>query len=158
MNTKPYTSVKEILQKLEHYCSYQERCHLEIKEKLRSFDLNADEKDEIIVKLIDTNYLNEERFASIFTISKFHQKKWGKIRITNELKAKKISNYLITKSIKEIDLEEYSETFFILSEKFWETTTEKNAVKKRKKFCDFLLRKGWESEIIYSRVKELEKG
>lgn len=158
MNTKPHLSVKEILQKMEYYCSYQERSHLEVKEKLRSFDLNADEKDEIVVKLIDTNYLNEERFASIFTISKFHQKKWGKIRITNELKAKKISNYLITKSIKEIDLEEYSETFFILSEKFWETTTEKNAVKKRKKFCDFLLRKGWESEIIYSRVKELEKG
>ncbi len=143
---------------MEYYCSYQERSHLEVKEKLYSFDLNADEKDEIIVKLIDNNYLNEERFASVFTVSKFHQKKWGKIRITNELKAKKISNYLITKSIKEIDLQEYSETFTILSEKFWETITEKNAVKKRKKFCDYLLRKGWESEMIYSRVKELEKG
>ena len=158
MNTKTYSSVKEILQKLEYYCSYQERCHLEVIEKLRSFNLNADEKDEIIVKLIEGNYLNEERFASVFTVSKFHQKKWGKNRIINELKARKISTYLISKSIKEIDLQEYSETFTILSEKFWETITEKNAVKKRKKFCDYLLRKGWESEMIYSRVKELEKG
>ena len=158
MNTKTYSSVKEILQKLEYYCSYQERCHLEVIEKLRSFDLNADEKDEIVVKLIDTNYLNEERFASIFTVSKFHQKKWGKIRITNELKARKISTFLITKSIKEINLEEYSDCFILLSEKFWDTITEKNTVKKRKKFCDYLLRKGWESDLVYSRVKELEKG
>lgn len=115
------------------------------------------EKDQIIVHLIEHNFLNEERFASIFTISKFHQKKWGKIRIKNELKARKISDYLVTKAIKEIPSEEYETTFETLSEKHWETITESNNLKKRKKFCDYLLRKGWESEMIYEKVKELEK-
>jgi regulatory protein len=142
---------------MEYYCSYQERCHIEVSEKLRSFVLNSDEKDRIIVHLIESNFLNEERFALVFSISKFHQKKWGKIRIKNELKARKISDYLVTKALKEIPSEEYEMTFETLAEKHWETITEKNELKKRKKFCDYLLRKGWESERIYEKVKELEK-
>lgn len=157
MSSKSTSSVEDIVQKLEYYCSYQERCHVEVSEKLRSFILNQQEKDQIIVHLIEHNFLNEERFASVFSISKFHQKKWGKIRIKNELKAKKISDYLVTKALKEIPTEEYEMTFDTLAEKHWETITEKNDLKKRKKFCDFLLRKGWESERIYEKVKELEQ-
>lgn len=142
---------------MEYYCSYQERCHVEVLEKLRSFVLNQQEKDQIVVHLIEHNFLNEERFASIFSISKFHQKKWGKIRIKNELKARKVSDYLVTKALKEIPSEEYETTFNILAEKHWETITEKNDLKKRKKFCDYLLRKGWESEKIYEKLKELEQ-
>jgi len=142
---------------MEYYCSYQERCHIEVSEKLRSFVLNSNEKDRIIVHLIESNFLNEERFALVFSISKFHQKKWGKIRIKNELKARKISDYLVTKALKEIPTEEYEMTFETLAEKHWESITEKNDLKKRKKFCDYLLRKGWESERIYEKVKELER-
>lgn len=151
------SSVKDILQKLEYYCSYQERCHLEVRNKLKEFAISNPEKDSIIVSLIASNYLNEERFASVFTMSKFNQKKWGKIRIKNELKARKISDYLISKSINQIPDEQYYTVFEIVSEKHWETIREKNNLIKRKKFCDFLLRKGWESELVYEKVKELEK-
>jgi regulatory protein len=157
LSSKSTSSVEDIVQKLEYYCSYQERCHIEVSEKLRGFILNQAEKDRIIVHLIESNFLNEERFALVFSISKFHQKKWGKIRIKNELKARKISDYLVTKALKEIPSEEYEMTFETLAEKHWEVIIEKNDLKKRKKFCDYLLRKGWESERIYEKVKELEK-
>ncbi|MBP6073238.1 MAG: RecX family transcriptional regulator, partial [Flavobacterium sp.] len=149
-------SLKEVIQKMEYYCAYQERCHAEIKEKLYSFQVTPDEKDQIIVHLLDHNYLNEERFASVYTQSKLHQKKWGKKRITLELKAKQISSFLITKSIREIDANEYKSIFDQVSEKHWDTITEKNTLKKRKKFCDYLLRKGWESDWVYEKVKDLE--
>lgn len=149
-------SLKEVIQKMEYYCAYQERCHAEIKEKLYSFQVTPDEKDQIIVHLLDHNYLNEERFASVYTQSKLNQKKWGKKRITLELKAKQISSFLITKSIREIDANEYKSIFDQVSEKHWDTITEKNTLKKRKKFCDYLLRKGWESDWVYEKVKDLE--
>ncbi len=155
MDSKPI-SLPEIVQKLEYYCSYQERCHAEVNEKLKGFSISSDDKDKIIVHLIHENFLNEERFASVFSISKFHQKKWGTIRIKNELKARKISDYLITKSLKEIPAEEYEVTFQTLAEKHWDAITEKHAIKKRKKFCDYLLRKGWESNLVYEKVKQLE--
>lgn len=157
MNSKSDTSVKEIIQKLEYYCSYQERCHVEVQEKLRSFVVSEQEKNQIIVHLIEHNFLNEERYASLFCISKFHQKKWGKIRIKNELKARRISDYLISKALKEIPSDEYEITFELLAEKIWETTTEKNSLKKRKKCSDFLIRKGWEIDKVYEKMKELEK-
>lgn len=156
MNSKPTSSVEVVLQKLEYYCSYQERCHVEVQEKLLAFDISEHDRNRVIVHLIEHNFLNEERFASVFSISKFHQKKWGKNRIKSELKARKISNYLITKALKEIPSDEYETTFDQLSEKCWESITEKNTLKKRKKFCDYLLRKGWESDWIYEKVKELE--
>ena len=156
MNSKSISSVSEAIQKMENYCSYQERCHLEVQEKLRGFDISTIDKERVIVHLIDTNFLNEERFASLFAISKFHQKKWGKIRIKNELKARRISDYLITKALKEIPAEEYEITFESLSEKHWEALPEKDSSKKRKKYCDYLLRKGWESDKIYKKLKQLE--
>lgn len=156
MNSKSTSSIQEIVHKLENFCAYQERCHVEVVEKLRAFNTSEHEKNQIIVHLIENNYLNEERFASLFTISKFHQKKWGKIRIKNELKARRISEFLINKAIKEIPYQEYLDTFNSLAEKHWETILEKNALKKRKKYCDYLLRKGWESEMVYEKVKELE--
>lgn len=156
MNSIPNSSLEQIVQKLEYYCSYQERCHTDVSEKLRGFVLTEVQKDAVVVHLINNNFLNEERFASVFAIGKFHQKKWGKIRIKIELKQRKISDYLIQKSLKEIDQDEYVSIFNLLSEKFWESITEKNKLKKRKKFCDYLLRKGWESEKVYDKLKELE--
>lgn len=157
MNSKSISSIEVVLQKLEYYCSYQERCHIEVQEKLRSFAISEHDKNRIIVHLIEHNFLNEERFANVFSISKFHQKKWGKIRIKNELKARKISDYLINKALKEIPNDEYEDTFDSVAEKHWDSITEKNILKKRKKFCDYLLRKGWESDWVYEKVKDLEK-
>ena len=156
MSSKPTNSIAEVVQKLEYYCSYQERCHIEVRTKLHEFSISENEKEKIIVHLINANFLNEERFASVFSIGKFHQKKWGKIRIKNELKARKISDYLITKSLKEIPESEYETTFHTLAERHWDAITEKNSLKKRKKCCDYLLRKGWESDLVYAKVKQLE--
>ncbi len=153
MSPKSTNNFHEIVQKLEYYCSYQERCHAEVREKLHSFILTENERNQIIVHLIDANFLNEERFALIFSISKFHQKNWGKIRIKNELKFRKISEYLISKGLNSIPQEEYDGHFELLSERVWNSITEQNELKKQKKFCDVLLRKGWESDRIYEKAK-----
>ena len=149
-------SVMEAQSKQENYCAYQERCHKEIVEKLRSMNMIPQAIDLIIVHLIDNKYLNEERFACSFARGKHRIKHWGKIRIVNELKFRKISQYNITTALKEITAEEYNNNFHTLADRQWENIREINAIKKRKKFCDFLLRKGFESNLIYEKVKDLE--
>ena len=71
---------------------------------------------------------------------------------------RQINNTLITLALKEIAPEEYLETFNTLAERNWQSISEKNALKKRKKFCDYMLRRGFESNLIYEKVKELELG
>ena len=150
------STISDAKKKLEHYCAYQERCHDEVIQKLRSLALDSNEIDEVIVHLIENNFLNEDRFTCSFAIGKFRIKNCGKIRIINELKSRNISQYNVNQALKEIDEEEYLTTFHSLSELTWNTITEKNKLKKRKKFCDYLLRKGWESTMIYEKVKEFE--
>jgi regulatory protein len=153
---KEVYSIKEAIQKIEHFCAYQERCHEEVVSKLWSMKLNSAEIDEIIVHLIEHNFLNETRFACSFARGKHRIKHWGKIRIVNELKMRHINQTLINIALKEITNQEYLETFHNLAERHWESIQEKSDLKKRKKFCDYMLRRGFESNLIYDKVKELE--
>lgn len=148
---------KEALVKLEHFCAYQERCHAEVITKLYSLKMTPDEIDSIVVQLIEGNFLNETRFACSFARGKHRIKFWGKIRITNELKIRQISSTIITLALKEISPEEYETTFNQLSERSWDAISEKNVLKKRKKFCDYMLRRGYESNLVYDKMKELEQ-
>jgi regulatory protein len=153
---KEVYSLKDAKLKIEHFCAYQERCHEEVVSKLWSMKLNQNEIDEVIVHLIEHNFLNESRFACSFARGKHRIKHWGKIRITNELKMRKINQNLINLALKEITPEEYLETFENLAEKHWEFISETNALKKRKKFCDYMLRRGFESNLIYDKARDLE--
>jgi len=153
---KDVFSVKEAIQKIEFFCSYQERCHEEVTAKLRTMKMDSEEINQIMVHLIASNFLSEERFACSFARGKHRIKHWGKIRIVNELKYKNISQTLINIALKEIIPEEYLDTFHTLAERHWESIRESSVLKKRKKFCDYLLRRGYESNLVYDKVKELE--
>jgi regulatory protein len=153
---KEVYSIKEAISKIEHYCAYQERCHTEVEQKLRTMKMDSEEIDEIIAHLIGSNFLNESRFACSFARGKHRIKHWGRVRIVNELKFRNITTYNINLALKEIPQEEYTSTFDTVSERQWETIRETNMLKKRKKFCDYLLRRGFESNLVYEKVKELE--
>ena len=153
---KEKLTLNEAQQKLEYYCSYQERCHQEVMQKSFDLGMKSDEVDVIIVHLIQNNFLNEERFALSFARGKHRIKLWGKNRIVMELKQRQISAPNIKSALTEISEEEYQDTFDKLAERHWEAIMETNVQKKKKKFCDYLLRKGWESNLVYEKLRELE--
>lgn len=152
----PIYTIKDAIHKIEHFCAYQERCHEEVVQKLRSMKMDSEEIDTIMVHLITDNFLNEERFVCSFARGKHRIKHWGKIRIVNELKSRRITQTLIAVALKEISSEEYAATFNTLAERNWESIRETNTLKKRKKFCDYMLRRGFESNLVYDKMKELE--
>ena len=149
---------EEIKHKLEYYCSYQDRCHKEVEQKLNSFTLITALKEKVIVHLIENNFINEERFAKSFARGKHNYKGWGKNRIVNELKFRNISSRIIETALKEIPEATYLENFHALAEKNWEIIKEPKGLKRNKKFVDFLLRKGYETSLIYEKLNELEAG
>lgn len=148
-------TLREATKKLEHYCAYQERCLKEVIQKLRGMKMIPIAIDEIVTHLIQENYLNEERFAQSYARGKFNIKKWGRNRIVNELKFRGISKYNIRTALREINEENYLNTFEKLSQKRLESIRETNAQKRRKKLADYLLYRGWESHLVYGKIKEL---
>ncbi len=155
-NKKTFT-VEEATRKLENYCAYQERCHKEVQDKLKGMDMIPEAIDVIVVHLLNHNFLNEERFAKAFARGKFNTKKWGRRRLIMELKKKNISKVNLDTALKEIDPEDYIETFNDLAEKRANAILESNKQKKKKKLADYLLYRGWESHLVYDKVNELMK-
>ncbi len=149
---------QQALPKIKNYCAYQERCHAEVKEKLYSFGLYKKDVDDIMVSLINENYLNEERFAIQFAGGRFRLKQWGKNKIKQALKQKHVSDYCIKNAIKKIDDTDYLKTFQKLAaQKIKTLKSEKNIFIKKRKLQDFLLMKGFESDLINEEVVKIGK-
>jgi regulatory protein len=157
MHDKLIHTVDEALIKLENYCVYRERCHKEVEQKLNELKMIPEAKEKIIMHLLEHDLLNEERFSKTFARGKFRIKKWGKQRIIRELKYKGISRYNIDSALKEISDIDYLNTFHELAEKKFNSITESNKNKKKKKLIDYLLYRGWENHLIYDKVNELFK-
>lgn len=155
MNTTKTYTVQEAQSKLEHYCSYQERCHKEVIQKLQKMNMIPQAIDVIVVHLLQHNFLNEERFANTFVRGKFRIKKWGKYRISRELKQRDISKTLIKSALNQISDHDYLAVFHELAEKKAHTFKETNSQKKKKKLADYLLYRGWESHLVYDKVNQL---
>ena len=154
MNNKDLTT-KQIESKLQYYCSYQDRCHKEVIEKLKTFNIKSNESNEIISNLIKDNYLNESRFSENFVRGKFKIKNWGKVRIVRELKQRNISRYNINLGLKEIDSQEYQNKFDEIFKNKLSSLNNLNKTIKKKKIISYLLYRGWESNLIYSKINEL---
>ena len=147
MFTKPITK-EQALQKLRHYCGYQERCHSEVKEKLWQLKVNRKEHDEIIASLIEEDYLNEERFAMQFAGGKYRVKQWGRVKIKYELKQRMVSDYSIKKALKQINEKEYISTLNKLAEKRYASLKNEQWMVRKKKTIDYLLQRGFEMDLI----------
>ena len=154
MNNGNFT-IKEVELKLQYYCSYQDRCHKEVIEKLKTFKIIPEGVNQIILNLINENFLNETRFSKNFVRGKFKIKNWGKIRIINELKRRNISIYNINQGLKEIDELEYLNKFEELFNKKLSSLEGLIPSVKKKKILSYLLYRGWESSLIYPKVYEL---
>jgi regulatory protein len=152
---KKVLSREQALQKLRHYCGYQERCHHEVKEKLYELGVRKSEHDEIIATLITDNYLNEERFAIAFAGGKFRIKNWGRSRISYELKQKRVSEYCIKKALKEINEEEYLEKAKKMTKAKYAALKGEQYLIRKKKTIDYMISKGYESSVVLNTMKEL---
>ena len=147
---------EKALQKIKHFCSYQERNHQEVKEKLYSFGLYKMDVEMLLSQMIEENYLNEERFAIAFVGGRFRIKKWGRVKIRYELKQKRISDYCIKKGLASITEEDYIKTLQkLFTEKKTSLKSEKNIFIKKQKIQSFLMQRGFEPQLISGLIQQM---
>lgn len=152
-------SVNEALARMQAYCVYRDRCHQEVERKLREMRMIPQACEIIITKLIEENFLNETRFAQSFARGKFRIKHWGKTRIIRELKQRQIGSYNIKEALKEIDEEEYINSFYNLADKrLKQLENETDIHKKRRKFISYMQYRGWESQLIFEKWNDYYRG
>tara|TARA_A100001011_G_scaffold374117_1_gene434262 strand:- start:1756 stop:2205 length:450 start_codon:yes stop_codon:yes gene_type:complete len=147
------SSVKK---KIEHYCAYQERCHLEVTNKLNKLGIFGDELDEYICYLIDENFLSETRFSEAYVRGKFNNNNWGKVKISRELKLRNISDWNISNALSQINSEDYNNKLRKLCLKLVELN-DKSEFELKNKVVKNLSYKGWEVDLVIKTLNQLIK-
>jgi regulatory protein len=147
------SSVKK---KIEHYCAYQERCHLEVTNKLNKLGIFGDELDEYVCYLIDENFLSETRFSEAYVRGKFNNNNWGKVKISRELKLRNISDWNIRNALSQINSEDYNNKLRNLCLKLVELN-DKSEFELKNKVVKNLSYKGWEVDLVIKTLNQLIK-
>ena len=147
------TDEKIALAKAEHYCAYQERSQQEVRDKLYEWGLYSNVVERVITELIAGNFLNEERFANAYTRGKFNQKGWGKNKIKQGLKFKRVSDPLIKKALNSINGDDYLLMLHKVIQKKATLLSEKDAYKRKYKLHQYALSRGYENDLISDVLK-----
>lgn len=153
---KRITDEKTALTKAEQFCAYQERSQQEVRDKLYDMGMYPDGVERVISQLITGNFLNEERFAKAYAQGKFRMKGWGRIKIKQGLKLKRVPDKLISKALQLIDGDEYLSVLQKILEKKQSQTTESDAFKRRYKLQQYAMSRGFESDLINDVLKASE--
>lgn len=143
-------SSERALEKAKRYCSFQERCILDVENRFRAWNVKKEEWDSILDKLMEQNFLNEKRYIEAYVRGKFLIKKWGKIKIKAELNQKRIYGKEIDEAMaNEIEADEYLMTIKNLIIKKKSLLNESDKSKEKEKIYRYLLSKGYEQELIF---------
>lgn len=140
--------------KAEAYCAYQERSQYEVRGKLITLGMRDQELEEIILHLIENNFINEERFAKAYAQGKLRVKGWGRNKIKQGLKFKQVSTPLIKKALQQLDENEYLEKLQEVLERKEKTVKEKVAYQRNYKLTSYALSRGFEQDLIFFVLKE----
>lgn len=137
-----------VLSKMKQYCAYQERCMFDVKEKLKTFHLQEDVYDRIILQLKRDDYLNEERYAKVFAGGKLRINHWGKNKIYKALQQKKVPELFILEGLNAIDDEYLAVLHKVIAKKNSELK-DSDINRRNKKLAKFAISKGFEYRLVW---------
>jgi regulatory protein len=140
-----------LLDRARKYCSYQERCIFDVKQKLIEWRASEKTIEEIIHQLEEEDMINEERFAVSFSIGKLRNNKWGKNKIFYALMQKHIPELYVQMGLSEIDDEEYLGVLRNLLES--KKIKEDNEFRRNQKLVKFVMQKGFQADLAWKMLR-----
>jgi len=141
-------SLEELLHKAASYCSISEHCVSDVEDKLTAWGITAENKQKIIDRLKEEDFINEKRFCSYFVKDKFRFNKWGKIKISYALKQKGLENEQINSALSTIDDGEYEEMLATILKTKLVGLKYEYEFEKQGKLFRFAQSRGFESNVI----------
>jgi len=157
MQKKRVYTIIEVNKNIRYYCSLQERCRWDVKQKLLVWGVLNNLIPNIIMKLMDEDYINEERYARAFCRGKFRIKRWGRKKIEFELKKKCLSDDHINIGMEEIGSNEYLEELERQIDKKNNLIKEKSFFNKRNILANYLIDRGFEFQLVWDSINRIYK-
>lgn len=153
---KEYT-LEELVYKAASYCSICEHCVSEVEAKLIAWGAAESDKDKVVDRLIEENFIDEKRYCSFFVKDKFRFNKWGKIKIAFNLKSKGLDRTLIAEALELIDDNEYEELLSAMLKSKLESLKYSSEYEKQGKLFRFAQGRGFENNLIERAIRGIDK-
>lgn len=148
----------EALYKAEAYCSVAERCELEVRTKLQQWGAPPECWDNIIDRLTADNYMSSSRYVYAFVREKHRFNKWGKQKIVQALRMKRLPDVLIDEAMAEVDTEEYLSNLSSLLQRKLKEVKARSEYERNGKLIRFALSRGFEMNDILFCLKQIGCG
>ena len=145
-------SKEELIHKAETYCCAAERCISEVEKKINLWGGDA-YKDAIVSKLISDRFIDETRFTKAFVRDKYRFNKWGKNKIVQALKLKRVPQDIIQEALTEIDVDYYDENLVSLIHNKRKSVKGKSEYECNTKIIKYALSKGYDMKSILKYIK-----
>lgn len=93
--------------KLSAMCARAEHCQYEMTEKMRRWQVPEDVQARVMERLVKNKYVDDDRYSRAFVRDKVRYNKWGRLKVAQALRMKRIPDDVIASALDEIDRDEY---------------------------------------------------
>jgi len=157
MTKTPY---EKTFERALNLLSYKPRSLAEMRSRLMEKDW-AEESvvDQVIARLEELGYLNDEQFAANFASSRLTAKPLGRTRLRRDLRRKKLPSETIETALDGAYEQQSEEA--LIERAISKRVKSKGAPATReeaKKLFDYLIRRGFSYDLVIRKVREAGKG
>jgi len=156
MPASPYEKTMERALKL---LSFKSRSVAELRERLLEKDwAEATVVDQVIARLKDLGYLNDEQFAVSYASSRLIARPLGRTRLRRDLQRRKVPNQVAEQTLDEIYADQAEEDLIdraIVKRLRLKGTP--NSPEEAKKLFDYLMRRGFNYQLVMRKVRQIVK-
>jgi regulatory protein len=149
--------VNETYAKMAQLCSRSEQCSADIRKKMVAYEIMDELVEEIITKLKEEKFLDDERYVKAYISDKFRLNKWGRIKLRYYLKAKGLQDNVIEIGLREINDDDYKKALIATLKEKAKKVKSENKFDKMGQIIRFAQSRGFEPEIIHRYLSEVVK-
>jgi len=141
------------------YLAHKPRTETEVRRKLKRKDTPAFVIDDVVARLYELEYLDDEAYAHDYAHNRFSSKKYGPVRIRRELEERGIDRHLADVAVDTLfEDEDPTAAAWEHAESRWpRLANEDDPRRRRQKMYRYLRRRGFTSDTIRPILDELER-
>lgn len=147
---------EQALTRLQELCARAEICTGEALDKLRRWGVTGRRAEQVVQSLVDDRFIDDERFARAFVRDRYRHSRWGRLKIAQALRLKRVDREYIDAALdEEIDQELYEQILSeLLRAKLQQLPADDDDYAVCGKLCRFAAGRGYEPSVVMRLVAD----
>lgn len=152
---KPMT-VENATVRIETLCARSEQCTAEVVQKLRQWGVSEADVRDILSSLRERRFVDDARYAEAFVRDKVVFNRWGRVKIRQALRMKRVADDYIDAAMDMIDESEYRDNLLTALQSKARMMDDSRSYEGRGKLLRFGVSRGFETALVIKVIKSGE--